>query len=337
LASSSLSSSTCAVYDTYWNLWLSFCADKKFDHGRAKVSHVAEFLSFLHHVKGLGSKTLSVVVSALRTTLSQQGSRIRGETSFPRLLNDVIKSVKMSESRSRRTVPSWDLAIVLDYFRGAVFFPSSSISLKLLSFKTLFLVSLALGLRCAEVHGLSGLGSDVLFNVDGSVTLRFLPDYVSKTDTLDLSQPVVIPSLSSILGPDDEDLALCPVAILRVYLRRTALLRVNQRRLFISFNPKYKRDVRKATLQRWLRTGILSAYAKAGRDCNRANPHELRALSASFALQRNIPLHRVLAAACWRRDTTFLNHYLRDVRGVRQDGAWAISFVAARLPLARPM
>ena len=115
-------------------------------------------------------------------------------------------------------------------------------------------MTLASGRRCSEVHALSGLPSDVAFEPDGSVSLRFLPEFLAKNQLPGVPSPVIlIKFLSSILCPDDEDCLLCPVRALRLYRRRSNPLRaVSQRRLFISINPDYNRDISKVTLGRWL-------------------------------------------------------------------------------------
>ena len=42
-------------------------------------------------------------------------------------------------------------------------------------------------------------------------------------------------------------------------------------------------------------------------------PHEVRALSASWAFFNHVPLQDVLRAAVWRSETTFSSFYLRSM------------------------
>ena len=192
----------------------------------------------------------------------------------------MVKGVALSEVRSPRRVSAWDLFLVLNALRQEPFEPLVSSSFRFLMLKTVFLVSLASGRRCSEVHGLSGLPSDVAFEPDGSVSLRFLPEFLAKNQVPGEPSPVIfIKPLSSILCPDDEDRLLCPVRALRLYRRRSKPLRaVSQRRLFISLNPDYNRDVSKVTLARWLTGVIQKAYEKVG-GCDElsARAHEIRA------------------------------------------------------------
>ena len=60
-----------------------------------------------------------------------------------------------------------------------------------------------------------------------------------------------VPRLTTILDHNDDYRFLCPVRSLKEYLSRTAPLRLSQRRLFVSQNPKYTKDISKATVSRW--------------------------------------------------------------------------------------
>ena len=184
------------------------------------------------------------------------------------------------------------------------------------------------------MHALSGLSSDVAFEPDGSVSLRFLPEFLAKNQSPGVPSPVIlIKPLTSILCPDDEDRLLCPVRALRLYRRRSNPLRaVSQRRLFISLNPDYDRDISKVTLARWLTGVIQRAYEKVG-GCNELSvrAHEIRAWSASLAFAHSLPLATIMEAAFWRSQGTFIEFYLRDVSRLREDGSRGIqSLVAAQ-------
>ena len=55
--------------------------------------------------------------------------------------------------------------------------------------------------------------------------------------------------------------------------------------------------------------------------------HEIRALSASLALERNVPIHVILDAASWKSVLTFTSFYLRDIQRTRGDNSSGISSV----------
>ena len=127
------------------------------------------------------------------------------------------------------------------------------------------------------MHALSGLPSDVAFEPDGSMSLRFLPDFLAKNQLPGSPSPIIsIKSLTSILAPDDEDRSLCPVRALRAYRKRTESFRSKRRRLLLSWNENYKDDIRRSTISRWLRedfsclreaqVGISCLFPKASRN-----------------------------------------------------------------------
>ena len=247
------------------------------------------------------------------------------------LLSDVTRALSLREARIPRRVPSWDIFIVLDALRRPSFEPLSETSLKILTIKTCFLVMLASARRASDIHGLSGLLPDVSQESDGSMTLRFLPEFLAKNqrpgETL---APIRLRPLTAILAPDDEDRALCPVRALRAYLRRSRPLRSpHHRRLFVSFNPDFKRDITKATLSRWVATTITEAYRVFNITLPVDHPraHEVRALSASLAASHHLPLNSILEAAFWRSEDSFINFYLRDTALLRDDGSRGIGSV----------
>ena len=194
--------------------------------------------------------------------------------------------------------------------------PLKQSSLKHLTLKTAFLVSLASGRRCSKVHTLSGLPGDVAFKPDGSMSLWFLPDFLAKHQLPGSPSPVMcIKSLSSILAPDDEDHLLCPVRALRAYRKCTKSFRPEQRRLLLSWNENYKDDIRRSTISRWLWEVITAAYVRPRSELYvfSPRPHEIRALASSLAFASNVSLSSLMDAAYWRSPGTFIHFYLRDV------------------------
>lgn len=315
--------STQRNYESRWKRWFDWTKAHNISLTQPRRTHLANFLSHLSCVEGLSAASVMSHLSAVRTTIRQMG--------FPPLEDDmisgVIKAVNKRRDAQPRRIPNWDLSIVLEFLRGPVFSSPGELSLKLLSLKTCFLVSLATARRSCEVHALSGLLNDVSFEPDGSVSLRFLPEFRAKTHRPgDQSPLTVVKPLTSILAPDDADRDLCPVRSLRRYLRRSRPLRSpTHRRLFVSLNPGNPKDVRKSTLARWLVTVIKMAYTAANRQIDHPRAHEIRAWSTSLALEHNVPTQLILAAASWRSVNTFTDFYLRDVTRESEDGTHGIA------------
>ena len=71
-------------------------------------------------------------------------------------LRALMKSIARNNIRDQPTVPDWDLLLVLNRLRQAPFEPIRLAPLKLLTWKTLFLVTLASGKRRGKfTHALS--------------------------------------------------------------------------------------------------------------------------------------------------------------------------------------
>ena len=140
--------------------------------------------------------------------------------------------------------------------------------------------------------------------------------------------PVVnIKSLRDTLDPSADDRKICPVRALRKYLQRTEAFRLDRRHLFISFNLDYKKDIQVSSLARWLKTVIKEAYSQKSIQTS-ARAHEIRAWSASLALEHNVAVNDILEAAYWRSRNVFIKHYLRRVSHLRGDGSIGFSAVA---------
>ena len=95
----------------------------------------------------------------------------------------------------------------------------------------------------------------------------------------------------------------------------------------ICHNPRYDKDISRATISRWLCEVVRHAYDREGQGISGGlvRAFETRAWSASLAFTHNHRLQDVLNAAYWKSESTFINHYLRHVSRLRQDGCKGIS------------
>ena len=71
------------------------------------------------------------------------------------VLRDLLHSFRLERPLSSSRVPPWGLSRVLSFLRGPPFEPLSSCSLRDLSRKVLFLVSLATARRVGELQAVS--------------------------------------------------------------------------------------------------------------------------------------------------------------------------------------
>ena len=317
-------------YDSCWRRWQEWCREKNRDPIRPSKFDLANFLAFLHTDVKLSSSSIKVHKAAICSSLRQLG---RSSYSNDPLIISVLKGASQSDSKVRRRVPAWDLFLVLAHLREPPFEPLNSINLKLLTQKTVFLISLATGRRCSEVHALSGQDFDIKHDrKTNCYTLKFLPEFLAKNQASDQPSPSLsILPLETILAPDDKDLTLCPVRALRRYLHFTKTLRYGKRRLFISHNPSKVGDIRRPTISRWISEVVQDAYKAEASSTSHSShrAHELRALAASLHFCHTWRLQDVLDASFWRSRNSFIEFYLRDVEGLRQDGSRGISSVVA--------
>ena len=158
------------------------------------------------------------------------------------------KELQIARPPIKRMVPQWSLSLVLKGLQQPPFEPLPSISLKALTFKTVFLLALASGSRRNEIHALGA--SDGLLSISKTqAVLRTRPGFLAKNQVLGtVAKPFVIKSLDSLTGPDPQERLLCPVRCLRWYLKRTEAFREGRVRLFLPIPPSTSRDISKATI-----------------------------------------------------------------------------------------
>ena len=224
---------------------------------------------------------------------------------------------------SRNPVPKWDLSLVLNRLASAPFEPLHKAPLKLLTWKTVFLLALASGRRRGELHALDA--SKISWKSDHSkVSLGVIPSFLSKTQ-LASAPPLAIqiPALDVSLGTDlDSDAKLCPLRSLRLYLRRTKLLRANKKLLFISYLTKFSKDIQSPTISSWIKKCIKLCYdlAEEPTDASfRVKAHDVRAMAATLAYLGNTPLSYVMNACSWASHNTFTSFYLRELTWTHED------------------
>ena len=182
-------------------------------------------------------------------------------------LNRLIASFHRDRPVKDRGVPSWDLSLVLLALTKPPFEPLKDAPLKLLTFKTVFLMTLTSGRRRGEVHAWTFKS---LKHKTGWKEVTVAPSsvFLSKnqlaSDGPNVVQPVVIPALKPILDSSlSQDRALCPVRSLRYYVDKTKDLREGKHLLFISFKSGFSGDIQRATISSWIKQTVILAYQES--------------------------------------------------------------------------
>ena len=323
--------STLAIYESKWRAFLSWCHSRQVDPVSASAAEVADFLLHLSTEKKLRLSTIEgyrmAIASVLRTSCGTEVGR--SDT-----LRSLMKSIALSDIREQSSVPDWDLLIVLDRLRQSPFEPLHLATPKLLTWKTLFLVALASGKRRGEIHALSY--KKFMHKENWScVTFSVVASFIAKTQILERGAKSLlsfeIKSMSSLLGSDfEEDQLLCPVRAIRIYLRRTKHLRVNQKLFFISPHSGFKEDIKPATISAWLRKTIGLCYElNQSKLARSVKAHSVRSQAVSWAFRHQASLEQILAAGTWRNSSTFTSHYLKDISSTSASGMRLTPFIAA--------
>ena len=192
------------------------------------VSKVADCLVWLREDQGLSLSSVkahrSMLSSVFRFKLPALGE--------DRVLQDLLRSFAIARPCRPQAPPSWDLDVVLKHLMSSAFEPLESVSLRALTKKTLFLVSLATAKRVSEIQALSktvaAIGNDLM--------VSYLPHFIAKTERADAPVPrsFRVRWLREFAGDLKEGSLLCPVQALNIYLRRTSSVVVRASSLFVS-------------------------------------------------------------------------------------------------------
>ncbi|XP_056093378.1 uncharacterized protein LOC130072339 [Rhinichthys klamathensis goyatoka] len=306
--------STRSLYGCKWHVFEGWCDGRGLTSYQCSVPDILCFLQDLME-KGRSFSTIKVYLAAISAChVGFEGSTVGQHP----LIRRFMKGARRSLPVIRRTVPEWDLSMVLEALSQHPFEPLGSISLKLLSFKTALLLALASAKRVSELHALSVHPSCTKFSLSGDkVSLKPNPAFMPKcfpaftSEVLELSafHPPPFTSL------EDQRLnALCPVRALQAYMTRTSAFRKSDQ-LFVSWAPPHRGSpISKQRLSHWVVGAKTMAYEAKGVQPPRGiRAHSTRGLAASWALFRGVSLQDICSAASWASPHTFVRYYRLDV------------------------
>ena len=214
---------------------------------------------------------------------------------------------------------------VLDYLRSPVFEPLTSCSLRDLTRKTLFLVSLATAKRVGELQAFSRV---VSFS-STCAGLSYVPEFLAKTETTvrPLHRSFLIQSLQDFVAGLQEELLLCPVRSLREYVKRTSKFVNRPHRLFVS--PRCPSRAMSKNGISFLLHKIIVQSGASSEEVAVPRAHSIRGIATSSAFFKNWSISSVLESASWKSNSVFTSFYFKDLQcvfeGVRSLGP----FVAA--------
>ena len=279
-------------YQSKWLVYRQWCQSEGHSISRPSLSKIADFLFWLRR-----SRQLSVsAVMGYRSMLSADFKSILPEISSSPIIHDSLRSFQVEAPIREVRPPSWDLPTVLNYLRSSPFEPLSSASLRDLTHKTLFLLSLATAKTVGELQALSRRVSFSSF----SAGLSYVPEFVAIRP---LPRSFEVKSLGDFAVGLPEDLLLCPVRSLSAYLTRTLGIVDRPRRLFVSSKCP-SRAMSKNGISYLLREVIVQSGASS-QSGQVPRAHSIRGIATSSAFFRNWSLRSVLEAASWQLNTVF--------------------------------
>ena len=284
-------SSTKNQYLTNIRRWIIFCDRCNLETFTSDVVHILDFLSELYK-EGLAYSAINTARSALSSFLGLTDKEPIGSHSL------VIRFMK-GVARNRPTLPRynsiWDVNIVLNMFRKQPLV--EYLSLYDLTLRTATLLALVSAQRGQSIHLLdiacmSRTVDNFTFHLQGGFKQ-------SRAGHECLT--IVLPSYK-------EDIRICIVNTLSVYLERTAPLR-HSTQLFISTVRPFK-AVSNDTISRWIKVTL----DLAGIDVSIFKPHSTRAAATSAAQRKGVKLMDILNVAGWTNEATFARFYNKPLQ-----------------------
>ena len=310
-----------AVYQARWSVYRDWCHSNGHSVSRPTLAKVADFLYWLRFSRGLSVSSLRGYRSALSAVFCFHLPSL----SLDPVIRNLLRSFRLSSAERVMRPPAWDLSKVLTYLVSPAFEPLSQASFRALTMKTLFLLALATAKRVGELQALSS----VVTFVAGDACLSYIPQFVAKSESLTRSIPrsFLVKSLADFAAGLDDDLLLCPVRALRLYLPRARSLSPGRHRLFVS-PRRPTRHLSKNALSFFLRE-VISAAGATRPQVGPLRAHDVRSVSTSVAFHRNWSVSSVLESATWASSSVFSSFYLRDIQH-EYDGLLSLGpFVAA--------
>ena len=281
-------SSTLKQYDVYLKRYLLFCQTKKMDPHDRNIPLALEFFRKLLK-QGYSYSSINTARSALSAVFPAPPL---GEDP---LVVRFMKTVYNLRPNLPKYIATWDVSIVLKYIEKQS--PAKFLSLSQLTHKLITLLALVTGQRIQTLHALN-LQHCKIENKTIVFTIMSL---------LKHSKPSNKASNQVVLHAFDNNKKVCPVFLIKYYIRRTKSLRDNTQ-LFISPHRPHH-PVAKSTLSRWVKLTL----AKAGINTDIYTAHSTRSASTSAAAAASVDISKIMKAASWTNASTFKRFYRKDI------------------------
>ena len=300
--------SSLSVYQSHFNSFLDWCNQRGTALQSVTIPIIADYLYYLFAVLNREVSTIASHRTALSSALGEFDGFTVGE--HP-VLSNLISGFYLRRPPNRLRPPEWNLTEILSKLILPPFEPprfDTVVQKKYTTWKTAFLLALACSKRASEIHAISRDPSDLRFDTKG-VWLRCVPQFQAKTQRATTShKSFFIPKLDTFSGRDTPDRLLCPVRMIKYYLKFTGGLSGDSR---LFKKCKGEGCVLSKTISSWLKETII--FCSDDKD-KRAKGHEVRKVSTSWAHATGAKVSDILECASWASTTTFTSFYLVDVQ-----------------------
>ena len=276
-------------YDSLLRGWQGFCSQRKVLPLSPTIFDVISYLTSMYD-RGLQHTTIASARSVLSRILHIPG--VTSISSHPLIIR-LLKGIFHVRPPKPRYEFIWDTEIVLQFLKNL---HPSAIGLKLLTLKTVTLLTLLSGQRVSTLHQfrlsqMQRTPTIVVFNIQGLLKQ-------SRPTKRDLPITHAFP----------HDVALCPVATLGFYLSAREKNAALHDELFLCYRNPHGPATRD-TLSRWVRMVLGSS----GVNLDTFFAHSCRSASTSKAAASGVSLERILMAGQWSTSSTFYEYYRKDI------------------------
>ena len=211
-----------------------------------------------------------------------------------------LAGVENSRPPLPRYNSTWDLDIVLTHLEEKE--PLRSLRLLDLTMKLAMLLSLVTGKRGQNLHLLDTKHMVRTGDVFTFMLQKPVKNFRKGRDK-NLQKVTV--------RPFRENSKICPVTVLKEYMRRTAHVRTTSMLFVKSYKPFSR--VTRATISRWVK----SCMREAGINTAIFQPHSTRAASVSKAFVHDVPVPDIIKQAGWKGDNAFAKYYLKPIENTQ--------------------
>lgn len=256
------------------------------------INAVLKFLTYLFSLN-LSYSALNTARSTLSTVLGRFEGCPLGEH---KLVVDFMKGVSKLRPPAPRYHVTWDPDSVLTRL---ALWKTADCNLKSLSLKLVALLALCTGQRVQT------LASIDLCNIIWNEPVQIKLTGILKTTSVSKSNPILV-------LPPYHDKELCPVYTLRKYVEVTEPIRIEEKKLLISFVKPHK-SVGSQSISRWL----VEVLAIADIDTKMFHAHSYRHSSTSKAAMSGVNIDTIFSRAGWSKNSnTFAKFYNRPIVNV---------------------